>query len=446
LLPLQPLKNVEGTEHARDILARVAAQVEPILAGRPHWRVLELREFYPKNDNLLGMNVNRGSKIYLRLRAPGSKPAPPTRLPLTGSARIADIRSSITWLPFDSILDTMLHELAHNSIGPHNEEFDKLWKDLRAECEKNISQNLGGSPLAYGGSKESINIGVGIVYGGAFGKLQGVQVIAPPGRELAGAYGIGAFQGEGKRLSDAPPGVSSGAPQTAAARRAAAAAAADKRAQRPGGESLNGGQRLGGRPPAEIVAAAAQASFWGRSLWTAARNGRAAGGSASAAPCAGCIDLTDDGVGNDALTLSSGGGARHARLGESSSSSSEPDTRRVVLAAAAEMRIRALEDAACPSGGWSDDPDPEVQLIAGGRHAQPPTSPTSAAAPGSKRRRGPDTSYDDVVEILSSPDEPRRRGAASGAPVPQRMPPHRVVEVIELNEDGDIVDKVIEVN
>lgn len=46
------------------ILARVAAQVEPIMARRAHldWRCKELREFFPDNENLLGMNVNRGAK------------------------------------------------------------------------------------------------------------------------------------------------------------------------------------------------------------------------------------------------------------------------------------------------------------------------------------------------------------------------------------------------
>lgn len=61
-LQLVPLKNCEGADRALDILARIAGLVEPILARRPTWRVGQLREFFPKNEILLGMNVNRGSK------------------------------------------------------------------------------------------------------------------------------------------------------------------------------------------------------------------------------------------------------------------------------------------------------------------------------------------------------------------------------------------------
>jgi hypothetical protein len=41
--------------------------VNPLLQKRG-WRVKLLCEFFPKNAGLLGMNVNRGSKILLRLR------------------------------------------------------------------------------------------------------------------------------------------------------------------------------------------------------------------------------------------------------------------------------------------------------------------------------------------------------------------------------------------
>ena len=65
---VRALPNVDGEKHARDILARVAAQVEPIMARRAHlnWRCNELREFFPDNANLLGMNVNRGAKSESR--------------------------------------------------------------------------------------------------------------------------------------------------------------------------------------------------------------------------------------------------------------------------------------------------------------------------------------------------------------------------------------------
>jgi len=79
VLSIHPLLNSEGTDQAKDILARVAAQVEPIMERRSNlgWRCLELLEFFPENEGLLGMNVNRGAKIYLRLRPAGSPPKKP---------------------------------------------------------------------------------------------------------------------------------------------------------------------------------------------------------------------------------------------------------------------------------------------------------------------------------------------------------------------------------
>ena len=38
-------------------------------------------------------------------------------------------------MPIESVLDTMLHELCHNVIGPHNKAFHNLWDELRAEWE-----------------------------------------------------------------------------------------------------------------------------------------------------------------------------------------------------------------------------------------------------------------------------------------------------------------------
>lgn len=67
----------------------------------------------PKNPSLLGLNVNHGVHVKLRLRRPNT---------------------DWDFYPFDEVLDTMLHELCHNSIGPHNVAFYKLWDDLRKVC------------------------------------------------------------------------------------------------------------------------------------------------------------------------------------------------------------------------------------------------------------------------------------------------------------------------
>ncbi|KAJ5887529.1 hypothetical protein N7495_007570 [Penicillium taxi] len=96
------------------ILRKVASVVKPIMRQRS-WRVGALCEFYPGQKNLLGINVNSGQKICLRLRYP------------------SDERQ---FLPFEEVVDTMLHELCHIVHGPHHREFHALWNQLRDEHEE----------------------------------------------------------------------------------------------------------------------------------------------------------------------------------------------------------------------------------------------------------------------------------------------------------------------
>lgn len=70
------------------ILRKVASLVKPIMRRRD-WKVGTLCEFYPHQRNLLGLNVNAGQKICLRLRYP------------------SDQRQ---FLPIEQVVDTMLHE------------------------------------------------------------------------------------------------------------------------------------------------------------------------------------------------------------------------------------------------------------------------------------------------------------------------------------------------
>jgi hypothetical protein len=69
-------------------LRKVASLVKPIMRQR-NWRVGTLCEFYPHESNLLGLNVNAGQKVCLRLRYP------------------SDERQ---FLPIEQVVDTMLHE------------------------------------------------------------------------------------------------------------------------------------------------------------------------------------------------------------------------------------------------------------------------------------------------------------------------------------------------
>ncbi|RDW70785.1 metalloendopeptidase WSS1 [Aspergillus mulundensis] len=93
------------------ILRKIASLVKPIMRRRS-WRVGTLCEFYPHQRNLLGLNVNGGEKICLRLRHAGDQ---------------------TQFMPLDQVVDTMLHELCHIVHGPHNQQFHALWNQLRDE-------------------------------------------------------------------------------------------------------------------------------------------------------------------------------------------------------------------------------------------------------------------------------------------------------------------------
>lgn len=109
-------------DEALHMLRKIGSVVKPIMRQRS-WRVGTLAEFYPSQDNLLGLNTNRGQIIHLRLRHAGD----PSQ-----------------FLPFESVVDTMLHELCHNVIGPHNQEFHALWDQLRDEHEALIRKGYTG--------------------------------------------------------------------------------------------------------------------------------------------------------------------------------------------------------------------------------------------------------------------------------------------------------------
>ncbi|KAK8061337.1 WLM domain-containing protein [Apiospora phragmitis] len=113
ILSFSHLAKLPRASEALLSLKKIASLVKPIMRNR-RWKVKTLAEFYPNQQNLLGLNEGRGYKICLRLRYPGDQNQ---------------------FLPFEQVLDTMLHELAHNVHGPHDGKFHALWDQLRDEHE-----------------------------------------------------------------------------------------------------------------------------------------------------------------------------------------------------------------------------------------------------------------------------------------------------------------------
>lgn len=94
---------------ALDILHELASHVTPVLQ-KYNLKVNILREMYPKNGNLLGLNVNRGATILIRLRYHSNDQS---------------------FLPMGDLIGTMLHELVHNTFGPHDNRFYNLLDEYK---------------------------------------------------------------------------------------------------------------------------------------------------------------------------------------------------------------------------------------------------------------------------------------------------------------------------
>lgn len=79
------------------------------------WTVGIIEEIYPKEEGLLGMNINKGMTIQIRLRT-SSNP-----------------NEFIEWF---HLVGTLAHELAHNEISDHSEKFFRLMNEIHDQMEK----------------------------------------------------------------------------------------------------------------------------------------------------------------------------------------------------------------------------------------------------------------------------------------------------------------------
>ncbi|GAA5839321.1 hypothetical protein JCM3766R1_004799 [Sporobolomyces carnicolor] len=117
------LKSQPDSDKALELLRKIHSKVKPIMKAHG-WVLPVLAEFFPKNPNLLGININRGKKICLRLRPAHD---PHSFLPLE-----------------EELIGTMLHELTHNHRGPHDDVFDKFLDGLWNEYDNLASKGYTG--------------------------------------------------------------------------------------------------------------------------------------------------------------------------------------------------------------------------------------------------------------------------------------------------------------
>mmetsp|Transcript_436 Transcript_436/g.828 ORF Transcript_436/g.828 Transcript_436/m.828 type:complete len:295 (-) Transcript_436:81-965(-) len=119
IITIKPLQ-MSRMDEAKDILNRAASVVSSVL-NRRKWTIRLLTEFYPKDPSLQGLNVNRGQTVKVRLRSAESKES---------------------FLPFEYILGTIIHEITHIKISSHSAEFYKLMEELTVEVERDMSNGL----------------------------------------------------------------------------------------------------------------------------------------------------------------------------------------------------------------------------------------------------------------------------------------------------------------
>ena len=94
-------------------------------------KVKSLVEFYPSNPRLLGLNVNRGQVVKIRLRS---------------------ANNSSEFLPYVDVLGTLIHELTHNLVSNHSSKFYKVMDELYDEVENDEDKSFGGDTSPFQGA------------------------------------------------------------------------------------------------------------------------------------------------------------------------------------------------------------------------------------------------------------------------------------------------------
>lgn len=153
------LKDRPHGDKALELLQRIASLVMPIMRARG-WVLPVLSEFFPSNPGLLGMNVNHGQKIYIRLR----------------HAHRPD-----TFFDEEELIGTMLHELTHNVHGPHDDKFYKYLSGLEDEYYKLRANGYAGEGFHSTGKR----LGQGVSHNVPMQQAKSQAVLAAEKRAIA---------------------------------------------------------------------------------------------------------------------------------------------------------------------------------------------------------------------------------------------------------------------
>lgn len=122
---INALKKKPLQQDAINLLYQIANIVTPIMKEYG-LKIKKLTEMSPKDDNLLGLNINKGFEIKLRLR---------------------EARNDLQFLSINQLVGTMLHELTHNTFGPHDVNFYKLLDEYTDKQTSYMTQGVNGESL-----------------------------------------------------------------------------------------------------------------------------------------------------------------------------------------------------------------------------------------------------------------------------------------------------------
>ncbi|KAB5595036.1 WLM domain containing protein [Ceratobasidium theobromae] len=125
------LANQPHASEALHTLKRIADLVYPIMKHHG-WILPVFAEFFPDDALLLGLNIDSGAKILIRLR-PARNPG--------------------TFYPIEQLVRVMLHELTHNVHGPHDEHFYLFLNKLEDEYDALVLNGWKGSGFYAPGEK-----------------------------------------------------------------------------------------------------------------------------------------------------------------------------------------------------------------------------------------------------------------------------------------------------
>jgi hypothetical protein len=239
---------LDGHAGALALLHAAAWAVEPVQRSRG-WAVGALLEFVPANPGLLvrawwgrrRRQKNEAVPARPSRRAPHQPPSPtpPQGLNIGGGGgraaciklRLRRGRGSSELLPFDDVVHTLLHELAHCARGPHDATFYALLDALVQECDAHRSRGVGGTGAGFDSRPA--------------GRAGGARAPADPAAMRAAAAAAAAKRAAASALMPAGPrSVGGGAGDWRA--RAPGAAAVDAAARRAADDRWCGGREGGG--------------------------------------------------------------------------------------------------------------------------------------------------------------------------------------------------------